>query len=510
MLEDISAAMALVFQWENFFWVFFGVFCGVIIGAIPGLTDTMAICLLLPFTYYLGVIPGIAMLMGLSKGGNYGGSIPAILFNIPGTSQALFTTFDGYPLAKQGKSGKALKAALFGSVTADAASDVIVILLTAPIAVLALKVGPPDYSMLIMFALVIIAVAATSDPWRGLLSVSMGLFLGTVGSDPMLGTLRFTFGIIDLADGFALMSLVIGMLAFSEVLRQAEIHFAARDAADKSELDLDVTAIVSTDPDAHRLTKREMIDAIPTLCRSTTIGTIIGILPGIGNTVVSYLCYLAARASSRHPERFGKGELNGVIACEAGSNAAVGPNLIPLITLGIPGNLAAALILGGFMIKGLVPGPGFMEENAPMLYALFIVLLLSNVFTALVGYFFISHARRLTNIPKASLYACILVFTAMGSYVFNGNFFDVWVMFGFGLFGYVFMKLELNLPALIVAFFLGSLFETKFRRTLLIAGGDWTIFFTRPLSLIFIALTALIVVIYVWKLRKPAKGEKPA
>ena len=500
MLEDLAGAMALVFHWENFFWVFVGVSCGIIIGSIPGLTDTMAIALLLPFTFYLGVIPGIAMLMGLSKGGNYGGSITAILFNIPGSAQNLFTTFDGHPLAKQGKSGKALKGALFGSVAADTMSDVIVILLAAPIAILALKVGPPDYSMLIMFALVLIAVAATSDPWRGLLSVSIGLLLACVGTDPMLGTMRFTFGVIDLLEGFALMALVIGMLAFAEVLRQAEIHFKERNAQARGESNGAGEEVVSTDPDAHRLTAAEIKASLPTLFRSTAIGTGIGIIPGIGNTVIAYLSYLAARKFSPHPERFGKGELNGVIGAEAGSNAAVGPNLIPLITLGIPGNLAAALILGAFMIKGLVPGPGFMQENAHMLYALFIVLLISNFFTAIVGYMYISRARQLTNVPKTSLYACILIFACMGSFVFNGSFFDIWVMFCFGLFGYLCTKLELNLPALIVAFFLGDLFETKFRRTLAIH-GDWTIFFTRPLSLVFITITVLVVVVYLWKIR---------
>jgi putative tricarboxylic transport membrane protein len=511
MLEDLSAALVLVFQWENFFWVLLGVTCGVIIGSIPGLTDTMAISLILPFTYYLGPIPGIAMLMGLSKGSNYGGSIPAILFNIPGNPQSLFTALDGYPLAKQGKSGKALKGGLFASVTADSITDVFVILLAAPVAVLALKVGPAEYSMLIMFALVTISLAATSDPWRGLLSVSLGLLLGTVGTDPMLGTMRFTFGIIDLADGFALMALVIGMLAFSEVLRQSEAHFQHRnDLAAGTATETRLKEFVSTDPDDHRLTKADIKAALPTLARSTLIGGSIGILPGIGNTVASYLGYLSAKKFSKNPERFGKGELNGVIGCEAASNAAVGPNLIPLITLGIPGNLAAALILGAFMIKGLVPGPGFMEDNAPMLYGLFIVLLISNFFTAIVGYTYITYAaRKFTNIPKASLYTCILIFTCMGSYVFNGNFFDVWVMLGFGIFGYVFMKLQLNLPALIVAFFLGDLFENKFRRTLLISGDDWTVFFTRPLSLVFISLAAVIVIVYVWKLRKPSTGGAP-
>ena len=190
MLEDIIGALDLVFAWENFFWAFIGVLCGAIMGSIPGLTDTMAIVLLLPFTYYLGPIPGIAMLMGLSKGGNFGGSLPAILFNIPGTPQAMCTTFDGYPLARQGKSGKAMQTALYSSVLADALSDLVLIFLAAPVAAIALRIGPPEYSMVVLFSLVVISVAATADPLRGLLSTALGLFLATVGTDPEFGTMR--------------------------------------------------------------------------------------------------------------------------------------------------------------------------------------------------------------------------------------------------------------------------------------------------------------------------------
>ena len=470
MLEDIIGALDLVFAWENFFWAFIGVFCGAIMGAIPGLTDTMAIVLLLPFTYYLGPIPGIAMLMGLSKGGNFGGSLPAILFNIPGTPQAMCTTFDGYPLARQGKSGKAMQTALYSSVLADALSDLVLIFLAAPVAAIALRIGPPEYSMVVLFSLVVISVAATADPLRGLLSTALGLFLATVGTDPEFGTMRLTFGIVDLADGFSLMPMVIGLLAFSEVLLQAENYF------------------------------RQPIG------RSTFIGSIIGIVPGIGTTVGAYLSYLWARKKSKTPELFGKGALEGIAASEAGNNAVNGPNLVPLVTLGIPGNLAAALIMGGFMIKGLVPGPRFMEDHASLLYALFAVLLISNFFTLLIGSVFIRYVRRLTNIPRSTLYACILVFSILGAYVFNGNMFDVWVMFWFGIIGYLLNKMSLNLPTLIVAFFLGQLLEEKIRQTLLISGNDWTVFFTRPFALFFIVLTILTSYIYLSKIKKAAKN----
>ena len=341
MLENLMGALDLVLCWENFFWAFVGVFCGAIMGAIPGLTDTMAIVLLLPFTYYLGPIPGIAMLMGLSKGGNFGGSLPAILFNIPGTPQAMCTTFDGHPLAMQGKSGKAMQTALFSSVTADALSDLVLIFLAAPVAAVALHIGPPEYSMVVLFSLVVISVAATADPLRGLLSTALGLLLATVGTDPEYGTLRFTFGIIELSDGISLMPMVIGLLAFSEVLLQAENYFRQR-LNGKGAMQ---QVPVSSDPDDNRMTGKEFKMCLPTIGRSTVIGSIVGIVPGIGTTVGAYLSYLWARRKSKTPEKFGKGALEGIAASEAGNNAVNGPNLVPLVTLGIPGNLAAALIL---------------------------------------------------------------------------------------------------------------------------------------------------------------------
>lgn len=218
------------------------------------------------------------------------------------------------------------------------------------------------------------------------------------------------------------------------------------------------------------------------------------------------MSYLWARKKSKTPELFGKGALEGIAASEAGNNAVNGPNLVPLVTLGIPGNLAAALIMGGFMIKGLVPGPRFMEDHASLLYALFAVLLISNFFTLLIGSVFIRYVRRLTNIPRSTLYACIFVFSILGAYVFNGNMFDVWVMFWFGILGYILNKMSLNLPTLIVAFFLGQLLEEKIRQTMLISGNDWTIFFTRPFALFFIVLTILTSYIYLSKIKKAAKN----
>ena len=504
MFESLMTALGMVLDWQNFFWSLFGVTFGIIVGAIPGLSDTMAIVLLLPFTYYLGPIPSIAMLMGLSKGGNFGGSIPAILFNIPGTPQAMITTFDGYPLAKQGKSGKALKTALFASVTADTASDLVLIFLAAPVAMVALHIGPPEYSMILFFSLIIISLAASGSPCRGLISTGIGLLLATVGCDPETGTLRFNFGFIELADGISIMPMAIGLLAFSEVLLQAERWYRDRNRRQAEEIRL---SRPGTDDD--RLTTSEMKLCLPTIARSTLIGSFVGIVPGIGTTVGAYLSYIWSRKKSPYPEKFGNGALEGIAASEAGNNAVNGPNLVPLLTLGIPGNLAAALILGGFMIKGLVPGPQFMESNAPMLYALFAVLLISNLYTLIVGGIFVHYARKLTNIPKTVLFSCVMLFSFLGSYVNNSSLFDVAVMFVFGLVGYLFSKLRLSLPTMIVAFFLGSLLEHKIRQSLTISRGDWTIFIDRPIACCFFVLTVFITLFYIVRLTRGRKAARP-
>lgn len=497
MLETILSSLTMVFSVENLGWAFFGVAVGMIMGAIPGLSDTIAIVLLLPFTFYLGPLPGIAMLMGLSKGGNFGGSVPAVLFNIPGTPQALITTLDGFPLAQKGQAGKALAVALWASVIADVLSDLVLIFLAAPVSQLALKVGPPEYTAILFFSLVLIALAASRHPLRGLVATALGLLLSCVGLDPEVGTPRLMFGVLDLADGVTLMPLVIGLMALSEVFMQMHRLF-------EGWLTRREEAAPAAVPDLRhqRLTWPEFKTLIPTLLRSTGIGSCVGIIPGIGTTVGSYLSYLAARRASKRPELFGKGSIEGIAASEAGNNAVNGPNLIPLVTLGIPGNLAAALILGGFMIKGLTPGPMFMQTQADLLYALFLLLLVSNVFTLLIGKLFIHYAWRLRGIPLPVLHSCILVFCVVGSFVGNGQIFSLWILFAAGILGYVLLLCRINLPVLVVAFFLGNLLEHKLRQSMTLFDNDVTIFATRPLSALFLALTLLIVLWYAVKLWK--------
>ena len=324
-----------------------------------------------------------------------------------------------------------------------------------------------------------------------------------VGMDPDEGTERLTFGILDLCDGIPLMPLALGLMAVSELFRQSETSFFRYFRG----LGLQEHVAFSTGrPEDEHLSWKEYKSLLPTIFRSTGIGSLIGILPGIGTSVASYLSYVVAKRRSKHPEKFGTGVLEGVASCEAGNNAVNGPNLIPLVTLGIPGNLAAALILGGLMVKGLTPGPTFMENQAPMLYALFTVMLFSNIFTFLFGKLAIRYAHKMTSISPSALHGNILILCAMGCYVSQNSAFALLIMFTFAVVGYIFLRLKLSLPVFLVAYILGSMLEHKLRQSLALSDGDFTIFLTRPISATFLALTVICTLYFLFR-KKSASGK---
>jgi len=494
LLENIASGMGMVLQWDNILAALFGVIAGMVAGAIPGFSDLTVICLLLPFTFYQKPIAAIAMLMGLSKGANYGGSIPAILFNVPGTAQAVVTSFDGYPLTKQGKSGKALKMALYASTMADTLSDLILFFLAAPVAAIALSIGPPEYGMIIFFSLVIIGIVGSENLSKGMIGVGLGLLFAIVGLDPLLGTPRFLFGSTSLSAGIGMIPMVLGLFVISEIFRQIEAGIRIKQKTLKRSRKNHLNRFQKFSGPNHRVSLTEFKLCLPAIFGGLGIGSVLGMIPGIGTVIAAYLSYTRTKKTSKHPELFGKGALEGVAAAEAGNNAVVGPNLIPLITLGIPGNGAAALILGAFMVQGLTPGPMFIEQHAPMLYALFIVLIISNAFTFIGGNFFIKYAIRLTRVPKEIFYPAVIVFSVVGCYIFRYNIFDVILMVPLSVFGYILIKLKIPIPPVFVAFMLGRILEEKIRQAITISGGNFLIFFTRPISLTFFLLTIFAVI----------------
>lgn len=482
-MADIAQAFALVFTVENLIAVLFGVTLGIVLGSVPGLTADMVIALLVPFTFFFNPLTGIVALMAIAKGGTFGGSIPAILFNMPGTPQATATSLDGYPMTKRGEGRKALEMAHYASTSGDLMSDVTLLLVAAPLAALALRIGPIEYAMIILFSLVIIATATSRFPVRGMIGIGIGLLIGVVGRDDFLATERLTFGILALEDGVHLVPLLLGVLVLSEAFVQLQHGSRPMPAQ---------AAAPELGRDTSHVTWKDYRRSLPSIVRSGLIGTGIGSLPGIGATVGAFLSYEVAKRSSKNPERFGTGELDGVAAPEAGNSAVQGANLIPLVTLGIPGNLVAALLLGAFMMHGLTPGPFLMRDQAHLLYALFITLILSNLLMLVVGHYYIRLAARIQRIPKRTLFPLIVMFCTIGAFAVNNREFDILLMFLFGLLGFVLRKVNISVIPVVIAFFLGPLLEGAVRRSLLLSGGDVTIFVQRPISLVFVILTALV------------------
>ena len=471
--------------------IFFGTVAGVFLGAIPGLTATIGIVLVIPFTFYMSPLAAISMIYGMHKGGVYGGSIPAILFHVPGTPAAACTQIDGYELTKQGKQGKALQCAVLASYIGDLMSDMVLIFFTVYLASIALKFGPTELFGVLVFALTIIGGVTGKSMSKGLISALAGLFVATVGMDPITAMARFDFDIIQLTKGFDLVPLLIGVFCMSEVLVRAERKLAKGERS--------TIAPRSENPADNRMSWAELMSCLPAIFRAYVWGQIIGMLPGLGAAITPWIGYAEAKRTSKHPEKFGKGALEGVAAPEAANNAVCGANLMPLLTLGIPGSTAAALIMGVFIIHGIHPGPRIFVNQAPLVYGIFAAGLLANLTYLLTGLLAASLiGKLLTYIPRSVIYPVVFISCSMGAYALNTSLYDVGVMVGFGVLGYFMRKYEFSLPAFVIAFMLGSRVEINFRRSLLLSHGDPLIFFTRPICLAFILLAFGTVALRVW------------
>jgi putative tricarboxylic transport membrane protein len=488
-MEHIFAGFYLFIQPSVLLATFFGVFLGTVMGSIPGLTATMAIALIIPMTFYLSPIVSIGMLVGAYKGGCYGGSIPAILLNTPGTPAAAATVLDGYPMARKGKALKALKMAIYASVMADSFSDIVLILISPPLALIALKMGPPEMASLIIFSLLIITLVAGKSMIKGLIAGVIGLIIGNVGLDPILASRRLTFGMYELDEGVALIPMLIGLFAVSEFF----IHAAKKITSGKLKLYEN-----SQNPDDNRVTALEMKSSLKIIGLASVIGTVLGAIPGIGPSISAYVSYGQAKRISKNPERFGEGAIEGVAAAEAGNNAVAGANLIPLLTLGIPGDLTAAVLLGAFMIQGLHPGPLLFKEHIDIIYAIFMSLLFANFCNFLIGTQYIKLASKVANIPKSIIFPSILVFCVVGSFATNQNPFDVWVMMFFGIIGFVMRRYDFPLAPLLIAFILEPMLETSFRQSLLMSAGSMKIFLDHPISF-FILIMSVIFLFFIIK-----------
>lgn len=499
MLEQFAQGFELFFTHQNILLVILGVGIGIVIGAIPGLTGSMAIALALPITFRLPIVPSLAFLMGIYKGGVYGGSLTGILLNTPGTPEAAATCFDGYPLARQGKGGKALRMAIYASVMGDTFSDLVLIFSAGALATVALKAGPVEYFAILLLTLTLIGGAAGQNMLKGLIAAVFGLMLGFVGLDPLQGTDRFVFGSLELSAGLGFIPLLIGLFAVSELIIQAERKVIGS-------VPETVTILKKSDnPADSRVSWMEMKGCLRTIFRSSVIGTVVGAMPGVGATAASFLGYGAAQRASKHPEQFGKGALEGVAAPEAANNAVCGSNLIPLLTLGIPGSLAAAMLVGAFLIQGLPVGPLIFKSHGHYVYGLYISLMFANIVNFILAHVMIRIALRIVYVSKYILFPIIMATCVVGAFAGASSLFDVKIMVVFGVFGYLMRKLGFPVTPFLIAFILGPLTEVSLREAMMIYQGDLTVFITRPVSLVCLILTVLSVVFIA---RRRIRGEK--
>lgn len=477
MLEALAAGLSLIASWPNALALFCGMLGGVIIGALPGLTGAMAVTLALPFTFYIPPITSLMLLLGIYKGSMYGGSISAILIRTPGTAAAACTVLDGYPLAERGEAGRALNMALYASCFADMVSNLALIFFTGTIANFALRFGPPEFFSLICFSLTIVAGLAGDSLIKGLLSACLGLLMATVGMDLVFGTGRFTFDNVNLMAGFSFIPLVIGLFAIPEIFK-----VIAGGGKSKS-----TQMIVG----ASHISWAEFRRCFKSIVRGSFIGVIMGAIPGIGGAPAAYLSYSEAKRYSSHRDNFGKGELEGVAAAESGNNGVCGATLIPLLALGVPGDIVTAVMLGAFMMHNITPGPLLFQEHLPLVYALYIGIISSSLLLLFSGMLCIRGITKLTYVPKMVLFPCVLTICLFGAYAVNNSEFDLLIMAGMGIVGYGMSLFHIAEAPFLVAFILGPLFEDNLRRSLLLSHGESSILWSTPICWFFILLTAI-------------------
>lgn len=485
MFDMIFAGLADAVSLANLLFVLLGVVTGMIAGAVPGVNGPMAIALCIPLSYYMSPVAAIGFLVGLNKGAFFGGAISGVLLNTPGTPESAATTWDGYPLAVEGKGEKALRMALYASVTGDAFSTVALILVAAPLATVALYMGPPEIFALICMAMTIIAGLGTKSLLCGLMAAALGVLTGCIGIEPVSALPRLTLGITQLERGISLIPIGIGMLAFSEIIIQLEQKL--RSSQEQGPMNF------SSRPEDRFVSLKEYWACARTLLRSSVAGTVVGALPGLGAPVASFFAYDQAVKHSHRPESFGKGNLEGIAASESANSAVVAASLIPLFTLGIPGNVAAALLIGAFVIHGMIPGPLMFEQNAQFIYSIYGSLIVANLFLLAVGRMGLRAFCKVVQVPAAVLYPIIIFTCIMGAYLAQYATFDVTLMLVFAVLAYFMRKFDYSFICLIIGFILAPIWETSLQQVIIASEQDPYMILGRPVALALLALSAWIV-----------------
>ena len=500
MFTDLFAGFSLLLDWTVLAANIVGIIIGTIVGAIPGLGPVIAIAVLIPVTFVLPTVPAMMLLLGVYQAGIYGGSISAVLFNIPGVPAAAATVFDGFPMAQRGQGGRALKIALYSSTFGNIFSCLVLLMVAAPLAAIALKFGPPELATLLLLALTVISGVSGGSMLKGLIAGLFGLLFSTVGLDPIWGTFRFTMEIPELENGLALVPVLIGLFAISELLIQVGVPDPALKMKNSNP-----EAEKQTNAKANHVSFLDMWKMRATMLYSAVIGLCFGILPGIGSTTPAFMSYAFAKQKSKQPEEFGTGIDEGVAAPECANNAVTGGALIPMLSLGIPGDAVTAVILGALMLQGITPGPFVFRDNGVEVYAFLIGLILSTVPTLIAGRIFLRYAVKILALKRCYIFSTVLVMCIIGSYSVNNSAADVAIMCVFGFIGYGLRLLNVPLPPLLIGFVVGKGFEEALRQSLLVSQGSLMIFVQRPISAVFVALS---IVVLIWTMRSALKAQK--
>lgn len=472
-------AFQALFEFQNILLLVIGTALGIVVGAIPGLTASMLIALTLPLTFHMDPVGAVTLLIGEYVGGISGGLITAVLLRMPGTPASIVTTFDGYPMAQKQMAERALALAITASVVGGVLSWFFLAGMSPALARFALQFGPWEYFTLVLMALVMLAVLAQGSLAKGLLAAALGMAFALPGIDNSIGQARLTFGSDTLLSGFGLLPVLIGAFAISQILRDASAPPIRKSIeAPKQRL-----PIYASDIRKHG----------PNMVRSSIIGTWIGLLPGIGANIAALVSYSTTKQLSKEPEKFGTGHEPGVVAGEAANNASIGGALIPLITMGIPGSVTEAILIGALTIHNLQPGP-LLFQNAPdIAYGIIAAYLIANLIMLLMMWSAVKYIAQVVNIPRSALLSVILVFCVVGSYAVNSNFADVWVMVGFGVIGLGLEAAKVPLGPFVIGFVLSPIAEEQLRASLMMTDGDVSAILQRPYALLFLAVSVLTV-----------------
>jgi putative tricarboxylic transport membrane protein len=474
VLGNLAAGFAVALTPANLLYCLLGAVIGTAIGVLPGLGPPATIALLLPVTYGIPPTSAVIMLAGIFYGAMYGGSTTSILLNIPGEAASVVTCLDGYQMARRGRAGAALGVAAFGSFVAGTLGLVAVMLLAPPLATFALRFGPPEYFALLVLGLVMVGYLSGGSMTKGLMMAAAGLLLGTVGLDPVMGSPRFTYGVFQLGDGLPFILAAMGLFGIGEVLANVERSVRA---------DVAETRIGRLLP-----SRDEWRQAAPATLRGSLLGFLVGVLPGGGAVISSFLSYSVEKRWSREPERFGQGAIEGVAGPESANNAAATGSFIPLLTLGVPGNASIAMIFAALLIHGIRPGPLLVAEHPDVFWGLLASMYIGNVVLLGLNLPLIWVWIRLLRVPYPILAPFILVFVLVGAYSVNNSVFDLGLTVAFGVLGYLMRRLDFESAPLVLALILGPQLEAALRRSLIHSRGDLTVFFQRPISAALLAL----------------------